>query len=62
MVHVFEFYKEELQPLAEKFRSSFPPLLRVEREIRGLTLPPNEIVLDLETTGLEPKISELVMV
>ena len=60
MVHVFEFYRKELQPLAEKVRSVFPPLLRVEREVRGLTLPEGEIVLDLETTGLEPEDSELV--
>jgi len=60
MVHVFEFYREELQPLAEKVKPYFPPLLRIEREIHGLTLPEDEIILDLETTGLVPKISELV--
>jgi len=60
VVHVFEFYRKELQPLAEKVRSVFPPLLRVEREVRGLTLPEGEIILDLETTGLNSWEHEMV--
>ncbi|MFA4641525.1 hypothetical protein [Pyrococcus kukulkanii] len=59
-MHVFEFYRQELYPLAQEAKRNLPGLLRVEREVRALSLPRGHIVLDLETTGLEPEVDEIV--
>jgi len=59
-MQVFEFYKNELGPLVEAAKKDLPKFLTVERELKGLSLPEGMIILDLETTGLEPHEHELV--
>lgn len=60
MVHVFNFYKEEFKHLVEQAKAPLPNLFRVEWDIKGLVLPKEDIILDLETTGLEPETEEIV--
>ena len=59
-MHVFELYSEVMYPLVETMKTGLPKLLRVKKAVKHFSLPEGVVVIDIETTGLEPEDHEMV--
>jgi len=57
----FYRYQEELRRIVEQARSGIKDrFVTIEKELKGIQLPEEIAIVDIETTGLDPKLDEIV--